>query len=363
MTRDDWQTESEIAAQPAIWRSWASKLPRIAAEIRTWVEQRKPDEIWLCGAGSSAFIGDAIAVSVNGCRRGIPVVAIASTDLVAYPGDYFKQCKRPLVVSFGRSGNSSESIGTLNLLDQYAPDADRLSITCNAESALARSHTASAGEQRIIVLPDECHDKSFAMTSSFTTMLLTAIACLDDKPVEQIEGLLQKLAAGADALLGIDLAPARPARVVFLGSGPFKGAARESALKVLELTAGRVVTSWDSTLGFRHGPKAIMDDETTVIVFLSAQSLARKYDRDVVDEIRSQFPRSKVTTIGSNIDGATPADIEIVGADDDLWNVVLCMIISQRLSVQWSKSLSLNVDNPFTNGNLTRVVSGVRLYA
>lgn len=360
---NNWHTDTEIAAQPDIWRAWTSKLPQIAAETREWIEKRNTDEIWLCGAGTSAFIGDAIAVSVSGFRAGIPVKAVASTDLVARPKDYFRQGKRPLVVSFGRSGDSSESIGTLKLIDQYAPDADRLNITCNAESALAAAKTSNGkGEQRVIILPDECHDKGFAMTSSFTTMLLTALACLDDKPISQIESTLKALADGADTILKADIALSCPSRAVFLGSGPLKGTAREAALKVLELAAGKIVTSWDSTLGFRHGPKAIMDEDTNVIIFLSGDELTRKYDQDVADEIRTQFGKSKVVTIGENIETAAPADIKILGAKNDLWNTVLFIIIPQLLSVQWSKSLSLNVDNPFADGNLTRVVTGVRLY-
>lgn len=41
-------------------------------------------------------------------------------------------------------------------------------------------------------------------------------------------------------------------KVVFLGSGEFKGLAQELSLKVMELTAGKVVSKYDSTLGFRR---------------------------------------------------------------------------------------------------------------
>ena len=41
-------------------------------------------------------------------------------------------------------------------------------------------------------------------------------------------------------------------RIVYLGSNTLKGTSQESALKMLELTAGRVVTMYDTPMGFRH---------------------------------------------------------------------------------------------------------------
>lgn len=360
--KNDWHTDKEIAAQPAVWRSWAQTLPSLAMEIRDWVKARNPDEIWLCGAGTSAFIGDSLAVTLDGQTTGIPVKAVPSTDLVSNPINYLKPGKRPLVVSFGRSGNSSESIGTLDLLDRHSPDADRLHITCNAESALATRPLEGGGEQRVILLPDACHDRGFAMTSSYTTMLLTALACLGNDPATQISDHLNALANAADQVLALPLELSRPARAVFLGSGPFTGTARESALKVLELTAGKVVTAWDSTLGFRHGPKSVVDDDTLVVVYLSSHLLTRKYDQDIVDEIRMQFPQNTVVSVGTEMAGHNPPDILIPATEKDVWNTVAYVLVAQRLSVGWSKSLGFNVDNPFEGGNLSRVVSGVRLY-
>lgn len=355
-------TEREIADQPAIWHGWARTLPALADEVRLWIAARKPDEIWLCGAGTSAFIADSLVVALDR-RLGIPLRSVATTDLVARPQDFFRPGLRPLVVSFGRSGNSSESIGTLDLLDRLAPTADRLHITCNGASALATRAAKGSGEQHVIVLPEACHNAGFAMTSSYTTMLLTALACLDDSPVADIAARLTALAGDAGRLLALPLAEKRPERAVFLGSGAFCGTARESALKVLELTAGRVVTSWDSTLGFRHGPKAVIDDRTAVYIFLSSDPLTRKYDQDIAAEIRAQFPNIPVTTIGAPLAESVAPDIALTAGLEDAWMTPVAVIPAQRLSVAWSKSLGLNVDDPFAGRNLTRVVSNVRLYA
>lgn len=355
------KTETEISAQPDIWADWAAELPGIAGRIRAWIADRAPDEIWLSGAGTSAFIADSLVVALDG-QRGIRLRNVPTTDLVARPGDFFRPGFRPLVVSFGRSGNSSESIGTLDLLDRLAPGADRLNITCNKDSVLATRKPAGEGEAQVITLPPASHDAGFAMTSSYTTMLITALACLSDAPLDALAGRVATLADTARGLLARDIDTRRPGRAVFLGAGPFKGTARESALKVLELTAGRVVTAWDSTLGFRHGPKAVIDDDTAVYVFLSSGDPTRKYDQDIAAEIRAQFPTIRVTTIGQPMSGADAPDIAFVTGLDDVWNTPVAILVAQRLSAAWSQSLGLNVDDPFAGRNLTRVVSNVRLY-
>lgn len=356
-------TDSEIAAQPDIWDAWAQTLPGIAAKVRDWIAMRKPDEIWLCGAGTSAFIGQSLAISLDRRRGGIKLRNVPTTDLVSQPSNFFRDGLRPLVISFGRSGNSSESVGTLDLLDQQAPAADRLNITCNNDSVLANREAVGSGELQVITLPENCHDSGFAMTSSYTTMLLTAMACLDDCPIEDLASRMKTLVHNARLILTHNLDFSRPERAVFLGSGPFSGTARESALKVLELTAGRVVTSWDSTLGFRHGPKAVVDNQTAIYIFLSSDPLTRKYDQDVATEIREQYPTNHVTTIGQSFSQADTPDIGLETGLEDIWNTPIAVLVAQRLSVAWSKSLDLNVDDPFAGRNLTRVVSNVRLYS
>jgi tagatose-6-phosphate ketose/aldose isomerase len=138
--------------------------------LRAWIADQSFDEVWFCGAGTSAYIGDIIAASIKGTR------SVPSTDIVANPAHVLSDV-RPLVVNFGRSGNSTESIGTLGALDALAPDAPSLNITCNKEGALATR--TSDTPSKLILLPDAAHDEGFAMTSSFSTMLLTGLALFD----------------------------------------------------------------------------------------------------------------------------------------------------------------------------------------
>jgi len=346
MTNDlsKWATWRELHQQPAIWRDWGARLD--VGGLRDWIAQQDFDEVWFCGAGTSAYIGDIIAAEVKGTR------SVPTTDLVARPAYYLKGA-RPLVVSFGRSGNSSETIGTLDALDALAPSAPRLSITCNKDSALATR--ASDAPTQIIVLPDATHDVGFAMTSSFSTMLLTALA-LFDEPCD-VPARLSSLADQLDALLPAFAAQSRPARSVYVGTGPLAFAAREAALKVTELSAGKIPALWDSTLGFRHGPKSFVTDDTAITLFSSPMLPAAQYDHDLAAELAVQFPNALVETIGPG------GDIDITQPFSGAWMAPLCVAAAQCRSVIWSDELGLNVDDPFAGQDtLSRVVSGVTLY-
>ena len=204
--------------------------------------------IILSGAGTSAFIGECLAPYLAAklpCR----VEAIATTDLVSAPYLYFEKGTPTLLVSFGRSGNSPESIAAIDLAGQFVDDIHHLAITCNAEGSLARRFGA-AGNGIAILLPEATHDRSFAMTSSFSCMMYAALAALSgidgmgarvDRVAQAVETVIATQAAAMKSLAGQGYE-----RVVHLGSHIFKGLAREAALKLLELTDGGMIAVYDS---------------------------------------------------------------------------------------------------------------------
>ena len=340
-------TFREILAQPAIWRDWGAQLP--VADLRQWIATTGINDVWFCGAGTSAYIGDILAAGLEG-QPGPSFRSVPTTDIVARPQTYLRGAPK-LIVSFGRSGNSTESLGLLDAADTLTPGWPRLNITCNATSALARDPKA-----KVITLPDATHDQGFAMTSSFSTMLLTAAALFDATfPADETAQRFSTLADTLQTLLPIFTSQAKtarlPQRAVFIGSGPLAFAAREAALKVMELAAGQIPALWDSTLGFRHGPKSFTLGATDLWLFRSADPHTRAYDEDLLAELRSQFPQSKITAP------------DIPQPHGDLWSAALYVALAQLLAVHWSDALGLNVDDPFAGqGTLTRVVSGVRLH-
>ena len=139
-----------------------------------------------------------------------------------------------------------------------------------------------------LLMPEDTNDRSFAMTSSHTTMLVSALAIFtpDRAQLEQAAVLAQRvLDDGSAEIAGV--ARIYFDRLVVLGAGCLEGAAREAALKCLELTAGKVVAMHDTPLGFRHGPKIIIDESTVVVLMRSNDEHTKLYDRDLLRELRS----------------------------------------------------------------------------
>jgi tagatose-6-phosphate ketose/aldose isomerase len=162
------------------------------------------------------------------------------------------------------------------------------------------------------------------------------------------------------------LVHARFERVVYLGGNELKGLAREAALKMLELTNGAVVSISDSPLGFRHGPKTFLNGSTLVVAFLSSDPHARRYDLDLLTELRRDAVARRIIALSSRADDVQHADTVVLGDEAaGLTDLELCLpyaVFAQALAMRYSLSLGLSPDNPNTAGTVNRVVQGVTIY-
>ncbi|NTY60291.1 SIS domain-containing protein [Mycolicibacterium sphagni] len=354
----------EIGQQPGAWRELARNIDPAVVEFLSELTARPDLRIILTGAGSSAFIGEIAAAAV---RRylGRRVDAIPTTSIVASPLDHLERHTPTLMVSFGRSGNSPESLATTALADELVDDIAHLVVTCDPAGELGRTHTGRPNS-RVVYMPERTNDTGFAMTSSLTSMLLTCLLLLGpgtDRDVdalaraaEQIIGLQQDIAA---------LARAKKQRFFYLGSGPLTGLARESALKMLELTAGDVVTYFDSPLGFRHGPKSALDGDTLAVVYVSGDPYTRRYDLDIVAEIRAQLGDDAVTVIATApLPEELGSAVVLPGLDgfDDALAALPFLVFAQYLALFTALEHGKTPDNPFPSGEVNRVVQGVTIY-
>jgi len=361
---DGGATILEIGQQPDAWREVAARSDERAAEFLRDVAGRPDLRVILTGAGSSAFAGEIAAPAL---RRHLNrrVDAVATTDIVASPLDYLEPHTPTLLVSFGRSGNSPESVATTELADELVDDVWHLILTCDRDGELGRTHGDRANSL-VVFMPERTNDSGFAMTSSLTSMLLSCLLMLG--PAEPSDAFALALAAEHVVDLQPDiraLAKSKKQRFVYLGSGPLEGLARESALKLLELTAGEVVTYFDSPLGFRHGPKSVLDGDTLVLVYVSTDPYTRRYDLDIIAEIRNQLGPDSVTVIS-----AQPIPSELghaivlpgLGALDDSSVALAYLVFAQYLALFTSLEYGKTPDNPFPAGEVSRVVRGVKIY-
>ena len=160
----------------------------------------------------------------------------------------------------------------------------------------------------------------------------------------------------------IELARQPYSRVIYLGSGPLEAAAREAALKLLELTAGRVTALANTPLGFRHGPKSLLDGDTLVLVLRSAQALPRRYEQDLLDELRGDGVAARVLSVGPAVAGQADDFALAVPDLPDPWLAPLWLGLAQRYALQRSLAQGLSPDNPYPDGTVNRVVQGVTIH-
>jgi tagatose-6-phosphate ketose/aldose isomerase len=350
MTENLW-TAREIAQQPTVWRALAEYLTAHRQRIDEFLT-RMDRRLVLTGAGTSAFAGQILAPGLTRTLRR-RVDAVATTDLVSNPRDYLAEDVPTLLVSFARSGDSPESVAAVRLADELLSDCRHLVLTCNPDGELYRTMSGSA---LTLLMPEGTNDRGFAMTSSVTSMMLAALTVLTGQ--DDIHRLADAAETALPALEKHILPEAD--RFVYLGSGPLTGLARESALKLLELTAGRVVSYFDSSLGFRHGPKSVLNDATVVVVYLSNDPYTRRYDLDIVRELRQALPAERVVAIGAGED----ADWSFPTLSDlpDATVAPVLLLAAQHIALAKSRALGLDPDNPFPAGGVHRVVKGVTIH-
>ena len=370
-------TAKEIIQQPDTWRESVKILIKNKIEIKSFIDSflsKKEFRIILTGAGTSAFAGEVCEPYLTSLLNK-RVEAIATTDLVASPKSYFIKDIPTLLVSFARSGNSPESVHAVNLASQLVDDLYQIVITCNENGKLAKN-TVNDEKSLLLLMPPQTNDLGFAMTSSFTTMVLNAMAVFNINNIENFSSDVDKLSNSVNDFIENNIEKVTSLsnedfeRIVYLGSSTSKGIARESALKVLELTAGKVNASYDTPLGFRHGPKSVVDDKTVSVIYISNDEYTRQYDLDLAKEMLAHKKNDKVVIVGDNIeeDILNKADyvFNVENINYNVENKVLLplqqIIFGQMLSFLKSVNLGITPDNPCPTGEVNRVVQGVILH-
>ncbi|KRG72135.1 sugar isomerase [Pseudoxanthomonas dokdonensis] len=361
-------TAREITQQPAMLERTQALVAQLHPQLEAFagaITGNPAARVILTGAGTSAYIGQCLAPLLDR-RLAARVDAVPTTDLVCAPRLYLDPAQPLLLVSFGRSGNSPESLAAVELAESLVDEVRHLVVTCNPDGALSRVPVAHS---MTLQLPEETHDTSFAMTSSFSCMMLATVAAL--LPAGELASRIAPIAHATQAVIEQSLtllqslANARHDRVVYLGSGLLQGLAREATLKLGELTNGAVATCYDSPLGFRHGPKTFIDANTLVLVFVSNDPYTRRYDHDLIDELRRDGRAARVIEISARPRTAVSADTLLVPglADaqdlDLLWPYVAA---AQIYAFLHSRARGVTPDNPNPSGLVNRVVQGVQLY-
>lgn len=358
-------TYTEILNQADTWLEVYDLYEKRKNDIEKFLKKVGKDcKVIFTGAGTSEYVGN-IALDYLKTHGEFEFESVATTDLVSAPYLHFEKNQKTLLVSFARSGNSPESLAAVKLGKKLVDDFYNLPITCAKEGKLAQALKDDENSY-VFLEPEITNDKGFAMTNSFSSMLLATLLIFDTKTqnkkeiVEKISKLGKEIYNNLEEienLVNFDFN-----RVVYLGSGPLGKLTKEARLKILELTAGEVATIWESSMGFRHGPKSFVDENTLVISFVSSNPYTRLYDLDILDEIANDKIAKKIIGISNS---KLDRDYELIFEEDGLDDVYLCpayIIIGQIIALVTSLRVGNTPDNPSRTHTVNRVVKGVTIH-
>ena len=358
-------TYTEILNQADTWLEVYDLYEKRKNDIEKFLKKVGKDcKVIFTGAGTSEYVGK-IALDYLKTHGEFEFESVATTDLVSAPYLHFEKNQKTLLVSFARSGNSPESLAAVKLGKKLVDDFYNLPITCAKEGKLAQALKDDENSY-VFLEPEITNDKGFAMTNSFSSMLLATLLIFDTKTknkkeiVEKISKLGKEIYNNLEEienLVNFDFN-----RVVYLGSGPLGKLTKEARLKILELTAGEVATIWESSMGFRHGPKSFVDENTLVISFVSSNPYTRLYDLDILDEIANDKIAKKIIGISNS---KLARDYELIFEEDGLDDVYLCpayIIIGQIIALVTSLRVGNTPDNPSRTHTVNRVVKGVTIH-
>lgn len=372
-------TPHEIAQQPDTWagtfRALESKLPEIQqfltrSGIGAPADQRPI--VFLIGAGTSDYIGHSLHHLLR-ARWQCEVLPVASTSLLTNFSDYILNGQRYLWISFSRSGDSPEGVAVLERAMAEHPNISHLLVSCNERGKM---YLDMQGRENClaITLDDAVNDRSLAMTSSFTNMVLTGQILAHAWSIEEYQPVLDSLVASGRALLpraaslASELVRENYQQACFVGSGLLAGTAKESALKVLELTAGKVQTMSQATLALRHGPMAALQHHTLFVSLVSSQLQRRKYEIDLLREIGAKELVATRVAVSLDNPESLQADAEkiltpgIDAAVADSYRPVLDVLFAQLLGLFASLHHGLKPDHPSPSGAISRVVQSFGIY-
>lgn len=369
-------TTKEIFQQPETWLKTVEQIKEETPKIKAFINQvtKHPDyDVILTGAGTSEFVGNSIFPYLSSLYN-FKVKSFGTTDIVASPECYLSKTKPTLLVSFARSGNSPESVAAVEIANKVCNNIYHLFVTCNKDGALSKFAEGRDNCYAINLTP-ETHDQSFAMTSSYSNMYLATVLSFINDDIEKLNSLFNDIVNNTEKYYedGYEIIKRITSefdfqRIVYLGSNCLKGVSQESALKMCELTAGKIMTTFDTTMGFRHGPKSVICPDSLAVVYLSDDPYSRQYDIDIVKEMAKERDGNKILAVSSYDDPEISklVDYFISFDNKEKYNNVFLGLeyinVAQCLALLKSIKNGIKPDTPCPSGKVNRVVEGVNIY-
>ena len=369
-------TTREIEQQPELWQQTWSIYQNNKTKITDFLNQINQKwgkvRVIFTGAGTSAYVGNTIMpyLQKNGDRKKYDFEAIDTTKIVSTPEDYLEKDTPTILVSFARSGNSPESVATVELAKKLVTNLYQIAITCAPEGHLAQDLEGDP-TGLVLLMPEKSLDQGFAMTGSFSCMSLMALLVFDTLTDENKEHIVSQIAQMGKSVIDREdkiqsLVDIDFNRITYIGSGSLGGLAEETRLKILELTAGEVAALFDTSMGLRHGPKSFLDKKTIVFDFVSNDTYTRQYDLDILNEIKDDQIVPLVMAVGQEKEGQDFSGKSFMFAEKkllpDAYLTLPDVMFGQTIALLTSIKVNNKPDTPSPTGTVNRVVKGVTIH-
>lgn len=369
-------TTQEIKQQPEIWLDTLNIFKEHKDQIDAFLDKAcalgsEKVRVVFTGAGTSAYVGDTVTPYLTrfGNTDKYIFESKPTTDIVSCPLEFLHPTDPTVLVSFARSGNSPESLAAVKIAEKVCENILFINITCAPEGKLAVE--SKDNDRALTILIPKANDQGFAMTGSYSCMTLLATLIFDESCLCSKEKWVSVAASMGEyviehedevlAYLDCDFN-----RVTYLGSGALGGLTREAQLKVLELAAGKITTSFDTSLGYRHGPKSFVDNHTIIFDFVSNDSYTRQYDLDILYEIAADGIALHTVAIQQATEVNYEGEAFTFGSEFDVipdgYFVLPCVLFAQTISLATSLKVKNTPDTPSANGTVNRVVKGVTIH-
>jgi len=374
-------TPREISQQPGTWsttyqrcRDRVEGINQVLRRAGIGRGSTSSPTVYLVGAGTSDYTGRALAPLLRE-RWGCDVWAVPSTTMLTEFEHFHRAGRDFLWISFSRSGESPEGVALLERALRRHRQIHHLAVTCNQKGPMAQLCEAHPDRALALILDDAVNDRGLAMTSSFTNMVLAGQCIANADELDSFAAVVSRLAEVGRQFLpnAADVASSMTmlgcTRACFVGSGALRAVADECALKVVELSAGKVTTLAETPLGLRHGPMSSVDGNTMFVAFLANDPRRRGYELDLLHEInRKQLGkvRAVISARGTEeISGLADFYLALSASADlpDLYRPVLDVMLGQLIGLFASMRCGLKPDQPSPDGTITRVVQPIKLYS
>ena len=326
--------ESEIAAQPEVWRRIARSAR--AREFANAVSER---EIVLVGSGSSLFVAMLGALALR--RRHVRAAALAATEANFERGAY---CGKT-VVALSQSGRSADVLAAIELLEPERVVAVTNDATSPLAQRAAMTIDVEAGPEHAV--PATKSVTAMAAIVLWGAGLLTGRSERSAVTLGQTADDVERWLASPERA-EVTTAAGRIARrsgLAFVGAGYGVPIALELALKAKE--ASYLHAEGFAAGEFRHGSSAMLDATTALIGIVDEAS------REIVRRPLDEAKRNE--TLRYTIGGAIEGVWKLGPQTGEAFNTLAWLVAGQSLALDIGRARGVDGDAP---RGLTKVVEG-----